>query len=92
MWLVWIGVALLALKALAVGPVAQWSWWWVLSPLAAAIFWFEWFEKLVGRDRRRVEHDEMERRQRERAAQQLAMLPGGRTPKRPRKGAAGAPK
>lgn len=87
MWLVWIGVALLALKGLSIDPVAQWSWWSVLSPFAVALAWFEWIEKLVGRDRRRVEHDEMQRRQRERAGQQLAMVPG-RGARRVRKDAA----
>ena len=25
-----------------VGPVANWSWWWVLSPFAAAVAWWAW--------------------------------------------------
>ena len=31
------GVALLLLKYLQIGFVADWSWWWVLSPFALAV-------------------------------------------------------
>ena len=36
MWFVVIGVILLVLKVAAVGPPAQWSWWWVPVPWAIA--------------------------------------------------------
>lgn len=42
MWFVLIGVLLLLLKALGVVPVADWSWWGVLSPFAAAALWWLW--------------------------------------------------
>ena len=51
--LLWVGALLLALKVLGVEPVASWSWWWVLSPFALAIVWWEWLERLLGFDRRR---------------------------------------
>lgn len=28
-----LAILFIALKLLAIGPVASWSWWWVLSPL-----------------------------------------------------------
>jgi len=76
MILVWAGVALVLLKILEVGPLADVSWWWILAPLAAAIVWFEWLEKLFGRDRRKVEHLEWEQRRKERVAAQFAGQPG----------------
>lgn len=37
-----LGIVLLALKYLEIGPVAAWSWWWVLSPFGAAVAWWTW--------------------------------------------------
>ena len=69
MILVWIGTALVVMKWLEIGPVADLSWWWVLAPMAVALAWFEGVEKLFGRDRRQVELTDFEKRARERVAQ-----------------------
>ncbi len=37
-----LGIILLVLKYLEIGAVAQWSWWVVLSPFAAAAVWWTW--------------------------------------------------
>ena len=42
MYLLLLGIVLLAMKYLEVDPVAQWSWWAVLSPLAGAVVWWAW--------------------------------------------------
>ena len=42
MLLLGVGIILLALKYLEMGPVAEWSWWVVLSPFAAAVVWWTW--------------------------------------------------
>jgi small Trp-rich protein len=42
MYLLGIGIILLALKYLEIGPVAAWSWWAVLSPFALAVVWWTW--------------------------------------------------
>ena len=76
MILVWTGVILVVLKLLDVGPLVEVSWWWILAPLALAIVWFEWIEKLVGMDRRNVEHLEWEQRRKERVAAQFPVEPG----------------
>jgi len=76
MVLVWLGVILVVLKALDVGPMVEVSWWWTLAPLAGALIWFEWLEKLFGRDRRKVEHLEWEQRRKERVAQQFGAARG----------------
>ena len=75
MYLTLIGVLLLLLKWLEFGPVAAWSWWWVLSPFAAAFLWFEFGERAFGRDKQRIDHVEYESRRKERVAQQFASPP-----------------
>ena len=47
--LLWTGLIFVLLKLSHVGPVAQWPWWGVLSPLFAAVVWFEWLETPLGR-------------------------------------------
>ncbi|HQQ69944.1 MAG TPA: TIGR04438 family Trp-rich protein [Alicycliphilus sp.] len=42
MYALLLGIILILLKYLGVGPVANWSWWWVLSPLAVAVAWWAW--------------------------------------------------
>jgi small Trp-rich protein len=42
MYLLGLGIVLLALKYLEIGPVAEWGWLWVLSPFAAAVAWWAW--------------------------------------------------
>jgi small Trp-rich protein len=69
--LLWIGVALVLLKWLEIGPIADLSWWWVLAPLGLATLWFEGLERLVGRDRRQVDSIDWERNRKERVAQQF---------------------
>jgi len=76
MILVWTGVILVVLKLLDVGPLIEVSWWWILAPLAVALVWFEWIEKLVGMDRRNVEHIEWEKRRKERVSEQFPLPPG----------------
>ncbi len=78
MYLVWIGSVCVVLKVLGVGPLAALSWWWVLAPLGAAVVWFEGLERLLGRDRRKVDGTDWERRRRERIARQF----GGRASRR----------
>ncbi|MGQ0710681.1 MAG: TIGR04438 family Trp-rich protein [Rhodoferax sp.] len=37
-----LGVVLLAMKYLEVGPVALWPWWLVLAPFGLATAWWVW--------------------------------------------------
>lgn len=69
MWLVWGAVLMIVLKWLEVEPVATWSWYWVLAPLLVAFIWFEFLERLFGRDRRSVEMAEYQKRAQERIAE-----------------------
>lgn len=58
-----IGVVLVLLKLVEIGPVALWSWWWVLSPFAAAAVWWA-IADITGYTRRKA----MEREDRRVAA------------------------
>ena len=40
MYLLGLGMVLLGLKLLGLGPVAAWDWWVVLMPLALAAIWW----------------------------------------------------
>lgn len=65
MILVWIGVALLIARWFELGPLAELSWWWILSPLLVAFVWFEIVEPWLGFDKRkRNDVSEKERRER----------------------------
>lgn len=72
MWFVVIGVALLAMKSAEFGPVAEWSWWWVLSPFALAAVWWAWADA-IGLTRKR-EIDKMEAKKAERRRKNLENL------------------
>ena len=37
-----LGILLLAMKYLEIGPVALWPWWIVLAPFALAVAWWSW--------------------------------------------------
>lgn len=63
-----LGLALLAMKALEYGPVAEWSWWLVLAPFGLAVLWWA-FSDATGRTQRiaieKMEKRKVERRQRD---------------------------
>lgn len=42
MYFLGLGIVLLLLKYLGVGPLADWSWWWMLTPFALAVAWWTW--------------------------------------------------
>ena len=42
MYLLGLGIVLIALKYLEIGQVATWEWWWVLSPFGLAVVWWAW--------------------------------------------------
>lgn len=37
-----LGIVLLAMKYLELGPVGAWSWWVVLAPFGLAVAWWSW--------------------------------------------------
>jgi small Trp-rich protein len=42
MYFLGLGLVLMVLKYLEIGPVANLSWIWVLSPFALAVAWWAW--------------------------------------------------
>ncbi len=70
MYLLGLGLVLLALKSLGATAVANWDWWLVMSPFALAVLWWAWADwsghtkqKAMEReDRRRDERIESNRK------------------------------
>ena len=65
MWFVTLGCLLIALKLADFGFVALWSWWWVLSPFAAAFLWWSYADSSGWTKRRemdKLEDKKLERR------------------------------
>ena len=58
MYFLGLGVVLLLLKYLGIGPLADWSWWWVLSPFALAVVWWAWADASGYTKRKAMEIEE----------------------------------
>jgi len=71
-YLVWFGLVLVLLRLLELWPIADLSWWVILTPFALALVWFEFIEHRLGRDRRQLQSSEHEQRRQQRLAQQWA--------------------
>lgn len=54
MWLIWLGVVLIVLKVLELGPFAEMSWWWIVLVGAIAFVWFEFIERNLGLDKKKA--------------------------------------
>jgi small Trp-rich protein len=68
-----IAVIVLLLKVFEIGPVANWSWWWVLAPFGLLFLWWEVIAPMIGWNKRTAElkmkkeaesAEEMKRKQR----------------------------
>jgi small Trp-rich protein len=46
-------VALIGLRWFEVWKFAQMSWWWVIGTMVVAFIWFEYIERIIGKDKRR---------------------------------------
>jgi small Trp-rich protein len=65
MLLIVLIVGLSVLRFLEIGVFADVSWWWIGALFVAAFIWFEYIEKMLGRDKRRA-HDESDAARRKR--------------------------
>ena len=72
MYLLGIGIVLVLLKYLEIGPIAAWSWWWVLARFALTALWWAWADA-SGYSKRRI-MDKMDRRKQERLDKQKSAL------------------
>jgi small Trp-rich protein len=62
MLLLGLGIVLLIMKYLEIGPPAEWSWWVVLSPFGLAVLWWSWAD-WSGYTKRKVVQREDARKQ-----------------------------
>jgi small Trp-rich protein len=76
MYLLGLGIILLAMKYLEMGPVAEWSWWVVLSPFALAVAWWSWADYTGYTKRKAVERENARKQARiDRSRDQLGLGP-----------------
>ena len=64
MYLLGLGLVLLVLKWQAIGPVADWSWWWIVVPFIAAVGWWQWADWSGYTKKKTMQRDEQRRRDR----------------------------
>ncbi|MDB5894211.1 MAG: hypothetical protein JWQ88_1742 [Rhodoferax sp.] len=64
MYFLGLGVVLLALKYLQIGPVALWSWWIIMAPFALAVAWWAWADASGYTKRRAVEREDRRKQKR----------------------------
>jgi small Trp-rich protein len=57
MYLLVLGIILLGMKYLEIGPVAMWEWWMVLLPFALAAAWWTWADYSGFTKRKAVERE-----------------------------------
>jgi small Trp-rich protein len=73
-YLVGLGIVLLLLKYLEIGPVATWDWWWVLAPFGAAAAWWAWADASGYTKRKAVERENAKKKARiDKHREQLGM-------------------
>jgi small Trp-rich protein len=75
MYLVGLGLTLLILKYMEIGPTAAWDWWVVLSPFALAMAWWAWADATGYTKRKAMEVEDAKRQARiERNRDAMGML------------------
>jgi len=62
MYLLGLGILLLLMKYMEIGPPAEWPWWVVLTPFAAAVAWWAWAD-MTGYTKRKAVEKENARKQ-----------------------------
>lgn len=72
MYLLGLGLVLMVLKFVAWGPVAQWSWWLVLTPIALTVVWWA-LADATGYTRRKAMQQEDKRLEERRARTKKAL-------------------
>ena len=80
MYLLGLGIVLVLLKYMEVGPPALWTWWWVLAPFALGGVWWGWADATGYTKRRAME--KMDARKQMRIDKQKDAL--GLRPRKPR--------
>lgn len=81
MWFMMIGVALLAMKLLELGPGAHLAWGWVLAPFLLALAWWKWCD-MTGMSSRRAMERDAQRKEERRRRQVVSLGTGKRADRR----------
>lgn len=75
MYLLGLGLVLLAMKYLEIGPVATWSWWLMLTPFGLAVLWWAWADWSGYTKKKAMERDDARRQTRiDKTRKALGML------------------
>ena len=83
MLFVGLGLVLMVLKFMEIGPVAMWDWWIVLSPWAMAVAWWAWADSTGYTKRKEMEREDARRDARiERNRDAMGMLSSRKKKKR----------
>ncbi len=61
MYLLGLGLALMVMKYLEIGPVAAWDWWVVLAPFGLAMAWWAWADSSGYTKRKAMERENARR-------------------------------
>lgn len=64
MYFLVLGVALLAMKYLEIGPVVTWSWLVVFAPFGLAVAWWAWADATGYTKRKVMEKEDARRKER----------------------------
>ena len=64
MYLLGLGLVLLALKYFQIGAVAAWDWWMVLAPFGLAVLWWSWADASGYTKRKAMEKEDARRQER----------------------------
>ena len=64
MYLLGLGIVLLLMKYLEIGPVATWDWWLVLVPFGLAVAWWAWADATGYTKRKAMEREDKRRQDR----------------------------
>ena len=76
MYLLGLGIILLAMKYMEFGPVATWDWWVVLAPFGLAVVWW-WWADWSGYTKKKAVQRENEKKQKriDRSKEALGIKP-----------------
>ena len=61
MFLLGIGLLLLALKVLEIGAVANWSWYVIAAPFLLTVAWWAWADSVGYTKRKEMEKEEQKK-------------------------------
>ncbi len=76
MYFLGLGLVLLVMKYLELGPVAAWDWWVVLLPFGLAVAWWAWADSTGYTKKKAMQRENARKQQRiDNTRDALGMLP-----------------